>query len=250
MDSELALPIVYQDTDYVAVDKPHGLLVHRTHLSGSRDAALQRLRNQLGRRVYPIHRLDRPTSGVLVFALNPDAARALAQLFESRRVEKHYLAVCRGWTEETGLIDHPIGTGDHRQAARTRYRRRDTVELPIPVGPYPAARYSLVDVWPETGRMHQIRRHFAHIRHPLIGDTTHGEGRHNRLFRQYFQCHHLLLRADRLAFPHPFREADVCIHAPLPERWKELFRALGWQPHIAREQGCDPARRQGMTEDG
>lgn len=240
MDPRLALPIVYQDPDYVAVDKPHGLLVHRTHLSGSRDAVLQRLRNQLGQRVYPVHRLDRPTSGVLIFGLNPDAARALAALFEQRQVHKHYLAICRGWLPEAGLIDYPIRDGNHGepQEAITRYRRRDTVELPIPVGPYPAARYSLVDVWPETGRMHQIRRHFAHIRHPLIGDTTHGEGRQNRLLRRHFQCHHLLLRADRLSFRHPLSGIDTRIDAPLPDTWRTLFHALGWGQHIAEEQAA------------
>ncbi len=240
MDPRLALPIVYQDPDFVAVDKPHGLLVHRTHLSGSRDAALQRLRNQLGQRVYPVHRLDRPTSGVLLFALNPDAARALAQLFEERRVRKHYLAVCRGWTPADGLIDYPVGDGQEPQPAVTRYRRRATVELPIPVGPYPAARYSLVDVWPETGRMHQIRRHFAHIRHPLIGDTTHGEGRHNRLFREHFQCYQLLLRADALHFPHPRHGSDIHITAPLPDAWRALFRALGWEQTAAQPEPAIP----------
>ncbi len=218
----------------MAVDKPHGLLVHRTHLSGSRDAALQRLRNQLRQRVYPVHRLDRPTSGVLLFALNPDAARALALQFEHRQVQKHYLAICRGWAPESGVIDYPIGDGAEPQPAVTRYRRRATVELPIPVGPYPAARYSLMDVWPETGRMHQIRRHFAHIRHPLIGDTTHGEGRHNRLFRQHFDCYHLLLRADSLRFQHPTTGSLIHICAPLPERWQNLLLALGWAEAAAQ----------------
>ncbi|MCC5810097.1 MAG: pseudouridylate synthase [Ectothiorhodospiraceae bacterium] len=230
MDPDLRLPILYQDDHYVAIDKPPGLLVHRTHLSGSDDAAVQRLRNQLRRHVYPVHRLDRPTSGILLFALSPESARPLADAFEQRQVGKRYIAVCRGWPPEEGRIDYPLR--EHKdaeaQTAVTSYRRLATVELPIPVSRYPAARYSLLDVYPKTGRRHQIRKHMAHIRHPLIGDTTHGEGRHNRLFREHFRFAWLLLRADRLEFRHPFHDEPTSIEAPLPERLHRLFLQLGW----------------------
>lgn len=232
MNPDLHLPILYQDAHYVAVDKPPGLLVHRTQLSGSDDAALQRLRNQLRQRVYPIHRLDRPTSGILLFALSPEAARPLADAFEHRRVEKRYLAVCRGWPPEDGRIDSPLREDKDAepQPAATRYRRLATVELPIPISRYPAARYALLDIWPETGRRHQIRKHMAHIRHPLIGDTSHGEGRHNRLFREHLRFAWLLLRADGLRFRHPFTGEDVTIEAALPEPLHRLFLRLGWGP--------------------
>ena len=225
-----ALTILYQDPHYVAIDKPAGMLVHRTRIAEASEYAMQRLRDQLGRRVYIIHRLDRPTSGVLLFALSPEAARAMCALFESRQVAKKYLAVVRGYTDESGVIDYPLREEKHKepQQAVTRYRRLATVELDIPVGRYPKARYSLVEAVPETGRMHQIRKHFAHIFHPLVGDTTHGEGRHNRLFRDHFAMERLLLLATELSFSHPYRGNRVTIGAPLPPDVATLFARFSW----------------------
>ncbi|MCW8904143.1 pseudouridine synthase, partial [Sedimenticola sp.] len=162
------LTILYRDEHYIAVDKPAGLLVHRTRISEDTRFVLQTLRDQIGRRVYPVHRLDRPTSGVLVFGLDSDAARRLVQLFEQRQVRKRYLAVVRGYTAESDVIDYPLREEGHKapQAAVTGYRRLATVELPIAVGRYASARYSLLEVRPETGRMHQIRKHMKHIFHP------------------------------------------------------------------------------------
>lgn len=224
------LAILYQDEDYVAIDKPAGMLVHRTRIAEEAEYAMQRLRDQLDRHVFVIHRLDRPTSGVLLFALSSEAARAMCEVFESRRVEKRYLAVVRGWTEESGVIDYPLREEKHKEAqhAVTAWRRLATVELDIAVGRYPKARYSLVEAQPETGRMHQIRKHFAHIFHPLVGDTTYGEGRHNRLFREHFGSERLLLMASELRFIHPLRHEPVVIHAPLPPEVTTLFSRLGW----------------------
>lgn len=224
------LPLVYRDQYYVVVDKPGGLLVHRTDLDRDQDVALQRVRDQLGRRVYPVHRLDKPTSGLLIFALDPQAAEALAEGFRGRSVNKRYLAVVRGWTPEAGEIDRPLrdkASGEF-QTALTRYRRLATVELPIPVSRYPAARYSLVEVVPATGRHHQIRRHMAGISHPLIGDTTHGQGPHNRLFRAHFGVHRLLLRAAALTFRHPYTGEWVELCRPWDDAFRELCQALGW----------------------
>ena len=178
---------------------------------------MQMLRDQLGQKVWPLHRLDRATSGVLLFALDVDTAAAIGRQMMARRVNKRYLAVVRGFTAESGRIDYPLATGDHRpdQPACTDYRRLASLELPIPVGRYPSARYSLLSVWPRTGRTHQIRRHFKHIFHPLIGDTSYGEGRHNRLFRIQFACHRLLLHAIELAFQHPWTGEQVLVQAPL-----------------------------------
>lgn len=224
------LAVLYRDEHFIAVDKPPGMLVHRTWISDGSEFALQRLRDQIGRRVYPVHRLDRPTSGVLMFALSPEAATALCGVFEARAVDKRYLAVVRGYTEEAGSIDYALCEEPDKpaQPALTHYRRLATVELPIAVGRYASARYSLVEARPETGRMHQIRKHFAHIFHPLIGDTTHGEGRHNRLFRERFDLHRLLLLAWRLEFTHPCSGARVAIEAPLPAELQRLFADFGW----------------------
>jgi tRNA pseudouridine65 synthase len=230
------LTILYQDEHYVAIDKPSGMLVHRTRIAEEAEYAMQRLRDQLGQHVFVVHRLDRPTSGVLLFALSSEAAREMCAVFESRQVEKRYLAVVRGWTEEEGVIDYALREEKHKEAqqALTRYRRLATVELDIPVGRYPKARYSLVEAMPETGRMHQIRKHFAHIFHPLMGDTTYGEGRHNRLFRDHFAIERLLLMATELSFVHPYRNTPLTIHTALPPEVAALFVQLGWPDTVPR----------------
>ncbi len=225
------LKILYQDDHYVAVYKPAGLLVHRTGLARESDAALQRLRDQLGRVVYPVHRLDRATAGVLVFALSREAMSSLMARFEAGEVEKSYLAVVRGYTPESGCIERPLKLEkgvERTQPARTDYRRLATVELPIPVARYPAARYSLVEVFPRTGRYHQIRRHCNGESHPVVGDTTHGDSDHNRLFRQHFNCHRLLLLARSLVFEHPVTGEIVTIRAEPDAEWQALMARLGW----------------------
>lgn len=224
------LRILYQDAHYVLIDKPAGLLVHRSPVSRDRVFVLQTLRDQLGCRVYPIHRLDRATSGVLAFALNSDAAQRLAAEFAARRVGKKYLAVTRGWTDRDGYIDHPVADEDSSgiaQAAKTRYRRLGTVELPVAVDRYPTARFSLVCAEPLTGRRQQIRRHFKHISHHLIGDTTHGNGRQNRFFRQHLGIHRLLLLAYRLRFVHPFDASPIQVTAPFDADWRRVFALFG-----------------------
>lgn len=225
------LKILYQDSHYIAVDKPAGMLVHRTRIAEEGEYALQRLRDQIGQHVFTVHRLDRPTTGVLLFALDSDAARHIALQFENRTIEKHYLAVVRGYTEEYGIIDYPLREEPHKphQEAITSYRRLATVELDIPVGRYPSARYSLIEVIPRSGRLHQIRKHMHHIFHPIVGDTTHGEGRHNRLFRDHFDSQRLLLFASRLCFTNPYSGARICVDAPLDETIQRLFARLGWQ---------------------
>ncbi|HEY4651478.1 MAG TPA: pseudouridine synthase, partial [Pontibacter sp.] len=170
------LDIIFEDAYYVAINKPHGLLVHRTRIAEEKkEFALQLLRDQLGQKVYPVHRLDRGTAGVLLFAKSAEAAAPLVQLFGERETGKTYYAIVRGYTPEADTINNPIRPDkDHQhkapQEAITHYTRLATIELPIPVGRYNTARYSLVQVRPETGRMHQIRKHFAHIRHYIAGD--------------------------------------------------------------------------------
>ena len=226
------LTVVYRDCWLCAIDKPSGLLVHKSARGDDRVFAMQMLRDQLGQKVWPVHRLDRATSGVLLFALDAGTAAAVGQQIMARSVDKRYLAVVRGHTGLEGRIDKALSTNDGRadQPALTDYRRLATMELPIPVGRYASARYSLVEVFPHTGRTHQIRRHFKHIFHPLVGDTTYGEGRHNRLFRTEFACHRLLLHAAELRLAHPHTHEPLCLQAPLSgafARVEQLFTATG-----------------------
>ena len=241
----MPLKILYRDAHYVAIDKPAGLLVHRSPISRDRLFVLQTLRDQLARRVYPVHRLDRATSGVLLLGLSAEAARRMVALFEARRIEKEYLAVARGWVDDHGLIDHPVADTEGSglaQPARTRFRRLAKVELPFMVDRYPCARYSLVSVTPETGRRQQIRKHFKHISHHLIGDTTHGNGRHNRFFRSHFGIRRLLLMSRQLAFLHPYHQTPVNIVADNDAVWR-LISSIFARPLSASPAAMDQQER-------
>ena len=225
--------LLYRDDRYVAVHKPPGLLVHRSRLSEDKDFLLQRVRDHIGQRVYPVHRLDRATSGVILFGLDPEAAERLHSAFEQGRVDKVYRCVVRGWLHDGGRIDHPLDdpeSGKARRPASTLYRPLANAEIDEPVGRYATARYSLVEVRPLSGRRHQIRRHLKHIAHPIVGDTTYGKGCHNRLFRERFACARLLLRAESLSFVHPFEETPIRIHASDEPDWEQIMRGLDWNP--------------------
>jgi len=225
------LAVLFRDDDYVAIHKPPGLLVHRTWLaSRAEEFAVQRLRDQLQRRVYPLHRLDRATSGVLLFALSPEAASRLGPAFDQHRVERRYRAVVRGWVDDEGLIEHPVRDRDEGggpRPAATRYRCLARVEIPEPVDRYPCARYSLVEVRPLTGRRHQIRQHFKHVGHPLIGDTSYGKGSHNRFFRARYGLDRLLLEARELRFTHPVDGREVRITTPPDAAWSRVVDLFG-----------------------
>lgn len=224
------LDILHQDDCLIIVSKPSGMLVHRTFEAPDRETAMTVLRNQIGAWVYSVHRIDRGASGALLFAKDPVSARFFAEAFEGRRVKKTYLAVVRGWLPDSGEVDSPIieEPGKAPMPARTTFMRLAQVELPHAVGPHSTARYSLVQVEPETGRRHQIRRHMAHLRHPLVGDVNHGDGKHNRLFRELFGLNRLLLHARALEVPHP-SGGTVRAEAPLPEELRVLFERLGWE---------------------
>ncbi len=245
------ITIIYEDEYYFAIDKPAGLLVHPSPIERRATNAIALIREQMGIKAYTVHRLDRPTSGVLIFAKNPESANKLNLCFAERQVQKTYLCVCRGYTEEQGLIDYPLkeiidkvadknaNPNKPAKEAVSEFRRLGTVELPIPVSKYPAARYSLVEVKPKTGRKHQIRRHLKHIFHPLVGDTQHGDGKHNKLFREHFGLDRLLLMATRLEFIHPFTGQAVEIHAPVSPWVDQLFREFGWQGLYPAPSGID-----------
>lgn len=221
--------ILYQDNYLVAVDKPPGLLVHRTGLdAGETLFALQLLRDQLGRPVWPAHRLDKGTSGVLLFALDAGTARALGAAFEAEdQVRKTYQAVVRGWPPESGLIDHPLQRMDDDaragrtpvQDASTRYRTLARYELPLPQGNFPTTRCALVELQPLSGRRHQLRRHLKHIAHPIIGDATHGKGPLNRALAALLGVQRLWLHALRLELVHPVHGTALLLEAPPGPDW-------------------------------
>ncbi|WP_241970318.1 tRNA pseudouridine(65) synthase TruC [Idiomarina seosinensis] len=233
------LPVVYQDQYLAVIDKPSGLLVHRSRLaSGASQFAMQMLRDQLGQHVYPVHRLDRPTSGLLVFALDSETARLVNQQWAEQTVEKTYHAVVRGYIDDQGLIDYPLKEeldkiadknareDKEAQQAITEYRCLERVELPFKVSKkHDTTRYSLVELKPKTGRKHQLRRHMSHIRHPIIGDSRHGEGRHNRFFQDQFDSHRLLLAATNIRFQHPHTDELLDLSVELPDELMRAFRA-------------------------
>jgi tRNA pseudouridine65 synthase len=226
------LPLLHLDEELVAIDKPAGLLVHPSALDAHEErSALKLLRDQLGERLWPLHRLDKGTSGVLVFARNADAARRWGIAFDDARVSKRYLALVRGWPGERGVVDQPLArdpelpsAGQQRLAAVTRYTRLACFDWPFRVdGRHPSSRYALVQAEPLTGRRHQIRRHFKHIAHPPVGDTTHGKGAHNRAVAQWLGVSRLWLHALSLEL----RDGDrvLRIDAPCGAEWQPLLAA-------------------------
>jgi tRNA pseudouridine65 synthase len=242
---EISLPILYRDEYVVAIDKPASLLVHRTRIDRqARVFALQVVRDQIGQLVYPVHRLDKPTSGVLLFGLSPEAGKRLTNFFSCGEVRKTYVAVVRGWLDEEGSIGKPLGDlrdytssglpGEPKEA-RSDYRRLATVELPHPVGRYETARYSLGVIYPQTGKRHQVRRHMRHIGHPVIGDRRHGDRDHNRFFEGHFASDRLLLTAMELTFPHPFKRHEVTVTAGFDEHFASILRRLGWRQAVPSE---------------
>ncbi|WP_425599833.1 pseudouridine synthase [Luteimonas aestuarii] len=209
--------VLHVDAWLAVVDKPAGLMVHDSKLArGEQEFLADRLREQFGKPVLLVHRLDRATSGCLLLAFDRDTASALGKALMAREVEKHYLAVCRGWPEERFTIDHPLDGGPgkpEKKPAVTRFERLATTELEFASGGFPTSRYAVLRAEPGTGRFRQIRRHLKHASHHLIGDTSHGEGRHNRHFRM-LGIHRMLLHAQRLAFVHPHTGERLAVDAP------------------------------------
>ena len=215
------------------------MLVHRSKVaSGDRIFALQTLRNQIGAHVYPVHRLDKGTSGVLLFALYPESAKALSSLFAERKIVKRYAAVVRGWTDSEGRIDYALKeildkTTDGKaridkpaKSALSDYQTMAQTEIDQAVGRYDTARYSFLHVYPKTGRKHQIRRHFKHIFHPILGDRKYGDRAHNAHLRDGMHCSRMLLAATLLQFEHPFSSETMRVEAPhdFPESIMDYFK--------------------------
>ncbi|SFC84798.1 tRNA pseudouridine(65) synthase TruC [Pseudoalteromonas denitrificans] len=235
------LTILYQDEYFVAIDKPSGLLVHRSFLDKHETQfAMQMLRDQIGQHVYPVHRLDRPTSGVLLFALSSESARKVNEIFIAHQVQKRYLALVRGFAPEQKLLDKPLkeqldkiadkhaNQDKPAQSAITDFKCLYQASLDIPFGKYPSIRYSLVECFPKTGRKHQIRRHLNHLTHPIIGDVNHGDNKHNHFFREHFKLRRLMLFATNLNFKHPYSDEIINITASIDDEALTIFKKLGW----------------------
>nr|WP_186737271.1 pseudouridine synthase [Spirosoma utsteinense] len=227
------LPILYQTGDLVAINKPHGLLVHRSPIaSDAAEFAVQLLRNQLGQRVYPVHRLDRKTGGVLLFALNEVMNATMQQQFMEGAVSKTYLAIVRGYTPDEQAIDYPLRRDDGNgglgtlQDAFTALKTLRRTEVNVPFGKHPTSRYSLVELTPTTGRMHQLRKHMAHILHPIIGDRPHGCNKQNKLFLEQFSMNTMLLHARQIQFKHPISEETITVIAPLQAEFSRMLTTL------------------------
>ncbi|MES1965862.1 tRNA pseudouridine(65) synthase TruC [Psychrobacter sp. AH5] len=240
--TESPIEILYEDEFLVAINKEAGLLVHRSWLDkGETRFAMQLTRDAVGCHVFPVHRLDKPTSGVLLFAKSSEVARRLGEAFTAQQVAKNYLAVVRGYMPEQGTIDHalsfkPDAIADKfasldkpAQEAVTHWQSLAQIELPVAVSTkHNTSRYSLVRLTPETGRKHQLRRHMKHLFHPIVGDTSHGDGRHNRFFRSQYGCTRMLLHARTLALSHPVSGEPLLIEAGLDEQWLRILEAFGW----------------------
>ncbi|QOG12429.1 tRNA pseudouridine(65) synthase TruC [Arcobacter sp. FWKO B] len=242
MFKDYKLEILFQDDYIVAINKPSGLLVHRSMIDPSEIYfAVNILRDQIGKYVYPVHRIDKPTSGVLLFALDSQSAKILSEQFLANQIEKRYLAVVRGYTQPQGVIDYPLSRkldkiadcdasqNKEPQEAISTYTRLATVEVPYEVGKYAQTRYSLVEVVPKTGRKHQIRRHMKHLSHHLVGDTKYGRGEHNKFIREQYDCHRMLLHSYSLSIFHPYDNNRLTFKAPLDESFKSIFTSFGWE---------------------
>lgn len=233
----MILPILFQDDNYIAINKPPRLLVHRSPIDKTETRfAIQTLRNQIGQHVFPIHRLDKPTSGVLLFALNSDAAAKIQGQFKAHTIKKDYLAIVRGHTPSHLHIDHPVKPQKDKhlkknteaKPAVTSLTTLATTELDAQIDKYKTSRYSLVNLSPLSGRRHQLRYHMKHISHPIIGDAKYGKSKHNHYFDDKLQCSRLLLAATKLGFIHPYTDKPIQISASPGQDFIDCIQQLGW----------------------
>ncbi len=246
MFKDYKLEILYQDEYLVAINKPSGLLVHKSMIDRHEIYfAMKMLRDQIDKWVYPIHRLDKPTSGVLLFALDKHTAKLMSEQFFAHSIQKTYIAVVRGYIEEKGVIDYALSVkldkiadklsfgkksseDKEAQEAITEYERLATVEVPYAVGRYEKSRYSLVKLKPKTGRKHQLRRHMKHLSHHMLGDTKYGRGEHNKMIRKEYDCYRLLLHASTLEILHPYTDNPLIIKAELDKTFTSMLKSFGW----------------------
>ncbi|PKL76443.1 MAG: pseudouridylate synthase [Candidatus Melainabacteria bacterium HGW-Melainabacteria-1] len=233
------LTIMYRDERFIAINKPAGLLVHRSSIDASEtEFAVQQLRDQIDQRVYPLHRLDKPTSGLLLFAFDREAASRLSEQFSNHTIKKSYLAIVRGYSPDQVHIDHPVKAQldkhikTNGQQGITDVYALAKCELDIANDRYDKSRYSLVELRPQTGRRHQLRYHMKHISHPIIGDTRYCRKVHNDIFKTHFQCHRLLLASIGLSFTHPFTHEKVDINCLPSDDFMAVATHLAWEEII------------------
>lgn len=237
MWKDYELEILFEDEYLVVVNKPSGLLVHKSPIDSKEIYfAMKILRDQLNQWVYPIHRLDKPTSGVLLFALDSHTARIMNEQFKSHTIRKKYLAIVRGYIENEGFIDYALSVKHDKIAdkkvnknkeaeeAQTEFKSLANLELPHAVGKYETSRYSLVELTPKTGRKHQLRRHMKHLSHHILGDTKYGRGEHNKMVREHYDCHRLMLHAYSLEFTHPYTKERIRIESSLDKVWDHFLQ--------------------------
>lgn len=238
------LEILYHDEYIIAINKPAGWLVHRSWLDRKEKVVImQTLRDQIGQHVFTIHRLDRPTSGVLLFALTSNIARILSEQFQLQHVRKTYHAVVRGYLLGQGCIDYALtevldkiadkfaDKNKLPQSAISYYKNIVIADIPLAISRYPSSRYSLVELQPKTGRKHQLRRHMSHLSHPIVGDSSYGDLRHNRAIAEHYDCRRLMLHASELCFKHPITTELIRIFAPWDQQWQRLMQQFGWPEH-------------------
>lgn len=222
------LEILYQDEYLVAINKPHGLLVHRSKIARDADEfAIQKLRNQIDQMVYPAHRLDRKTSGVILFALSKEVNSLMQQQFMNHKVAKKYLAIVRGYTEDAVTIDYDLKREDGKvQNALTKFVTLQKTEANFPSNGFETSRYSLIEISPQTGRFHQIRKHMAHLRHPIVGDRPHGCNKQNKTLLERFNLSSMMLHAVELKFDHPITSKEVTISGGISKEFVRMKENL------------------------
>ena len=234
--SDIHLPVIYEDEHYIAINKPSGLLVHRSPIDKRETLfAIQILRDQIGQHVFPAHRLDKPTSGILLFAKSLEALRPVSEQFENNKVSKEYQAIVRGFPPSELTIDHPVKTRKDKHDKKTLQEPKDAVThlttlatctINAKIERYDTSRYALVKLKPETGRRHQLRYHMKHIAHPIIGDTCYGKGVQNRYFQEHYDSHRLLLAATQLRFFHPYQEETITLKESVSEDFQKVIDQL------------------------
>lgn len=228
METYEPLEILYQDEWIIAINKPAGLLVHRSSIATNTDVyALQLLRDQVGFHVFPIHRLDRKTSGILLFAKDKTFVHAFQEALSSGHSIKTYFAIVRGYFPQEISVDYDLTNDKGKtQKAITDFKLISNTEIPLPFGKFNTSRYALIEVQPKTGRMHQIRKHLNHLRHPIIGDRPHGCNKQNKLFLEKWSLTKMLLHAKELELQHPYLSKKLSIKAPLPEHFEQMLKTL------------------------
>ena len=230
----MSLEIIFEDDYILCVNKPNNVLVHHAFLSrnvGDEDSLLQLIDKQLGIKVYPVHRLDRKTSGLILLAKEKEHVSKFQELFTTKQIQKTYFGVVRGFSPETKTIDSPVKGRDanvHKEAL-TYLKTLANITLNIPVKPYDSSRYSLVEFLPQTGRMHQLRVHSNKISHPLIGDAKYGDKNHDTMFAENFGWKNLFLHAGKLEFIHPFSSEKMILKGTFPKDWIAAFEEFTWE---------------------